>query len=191
MKKIITEKLGKNKKPILVILVGESGVGKTTFVKKMKNIENWFESSCAIVNELKEKGEEVNHDTIHKLATEKYQENPYWQVPKILSELSKRNFLVLDGPRRIKEVKALLEKNPRTIIVRIVIPENETRSKRLNKRDKTKPKDFKRIIEDETRETELNQIISLSDLEISNDKEINDIEKTALEFKKIIINCLT
>jgi len=59
MEKTINKKLGKNNNPILIIIVGESGVGKTTFVKKMKSISNWFESSRAIVDELKKELKKV------------------------------------------------------------------------------------------------------------------------------------
>jgi len=68
--------------------------------------KNWFESSRAIKEILRKKNKQINHDTIHKLATKLYKENPAWQVPNILKFLKNKNFIILDGPRNIKEVKA-------------------------------------------------------------------------------------
>lgn len=48
----------KNNK-ILIILVGESGVGKSSFCEAMNCKDNWFVSSKLIEKELKEQGKEV------------------------------------------------------------------------------------------------------------------------------------
>lgn len=187
----ILKKLGKSKVPILIILVGESGVGKTTFVNKMKSKNNWFESSKAIICELRSKNIEINHNTIHSLAVKKYEENSYWQIPQILKELFSKDFLVLDGPRRFREVEALLKKaNIRKIIVRIKVLNDQKRTERLIKRDGIENNDFEKIVNDETRETEIEKIISLADLEIINNKRIEDFEEIALNFRKIINKCL-
>jgi len=100
------------KLPILVIIVGESGSGKSTFCKAMNCENNWFVSSKLIVEALKAQGEPITHDNIHKLANEMYSKNPEWQVPQILKAMKGKDFLLLDGPRRIDEVNALIKKHP-------------------------------------------------------------------------------
>ena len=174
------------KKPILIILVGESGAGKTTFVKNMNCKENWYESSRFIVDDLKKEKKEVNHDTIHELASRKYSENPYWQVPKILYELNKRQFLILDGPRRLKEVKKLINVCPRSLIVRIFTSQ-EKRLKHLKNRDGINLYQYKKVVVDENKQTDLDKIIALAHLEISNNRDIKSFKRKALQFKKTIL----
>lgn len=172
--------------PILVILVGESGAGKTTFVKLMDCSENWFESSRAMAEALRQRGEPVNHDTIHSFANRAYGKNPCWQVPKIIGALDGKKFLILDGPRRIEEVRALLKVHPRTLVIRILTSRDETRFVRLGLRDRIGPEEFERVIKDEAVETDLRQILALADLTITNDGAIENIRRVALELKEIL-----
>jgi len=184
----VREKLGKihNGYPILLILVGESGTGKTTFVRMMNCEENWFESSRAMREALQKRGEPVNHDTIHAFAKRAYRENPRWQVPNIIAALAGKKFLILDGPRKIEEVRALLGVHPRTLIVRILTSRTKERAERLRLRDGIGTEDFKRVREDESMETELGQILALADITIVNDGTTDDLRKTALELKEIL-----
>jgi len=174
------------KKPILVMLVGESGAGKTTFVKSMGCEENWYESSLAIVKELKKQKKEINHDTIHKLASIKYGEDPYWQVSKIIRELNKKGFLILDGPRRLKEVERLIKLSPRTLIIKISTHQDK-RLENLKNRDKVNLIEYNRIARDENKQTDLGKIMDLAHLEIINDGNYELIRKKALQMKSMII----
>jgi len=174
--------------PILVILVGESGSGKTTFVKMMDCKDNWFESSRAMIEILLKRGEPATHDTIHLFANRAYNDNPYWQIPNILEALNGKKFLLFDGPRRIKEVKAIIAIHSRVLVVRIAISLNELRFNRLQKRDKINQEDFYRLLAHEAEETELMQIISLADFTIFNNDSLEDIQKQATEFKKILLS---
>lgn len=173
-------------KPTLVILVGKSGVGKTTFVKEMNCEENWFESSKVMKEMLKKENKPVNHDTVHELAAKLYKKNPTWQVSNILKFLKNKNFIILDGPRDIGEVKALLKKHKNTIIVKIIVSK-ETGFKRLLKRDKINKEKFNRISEDEDKQTGLNQILKLADVTIVNNDGIEEFRKKAQQFKKFLI----
>lgn len=190
MENKIIKKLEKGRNPILIILVGESGVGKTTFVKKMKCENNWFESSRALVNEINISGLKKDHNNIHLLAIKKYNENPYWQVPQILKELNLKKFLILDGPRRFQEVEKLLNENYRTIIIKIKVLKEIERSNRLIQRDDIDKKDFEKISNDELKETELEKIFALADFEIINNGDIRKFEKIALKIKRIITKYL-
>lgn len=174
--------------PILVILVGESGSGKTTFVKMMDCKDNWFESSRAMIEILLKRGEPVTHDTIHSFANRAYNDNPCWQVPNILEALNGKKFLLFDGPRRIKEVKAVIAIHSRVLVVRIAISSNELRFNRLQKRDKISQEDFYRLLVHEAGETELMQIISLADFTIFNNGSLEDIQKQATKFKKTLLS---
>jgi len=166
------------KNPLLIILTGESGVGKSTFINCLKCGCNWYESSREIVRLLRKSGEKVMHDTIHNMATKKYEENPYWQVPMILSELEKKDFLIYDGPRRIAEVRELLRKCPRAIVIRI-IANDKIRLGRLKQRDNINIKDFRRIKRHESKETQLNQILNLAVIVIENNESLVELQEKA------------
>ena len=186
----LIKKLNSTKKglPIIVILVGESGSGKTTFVEMMDCKDNWFESSRAMVEELIKLGKPINHDTIHLFANKAYKENPCWQIPNILKALNGKKFLLLDGPRRIEEVKAILTMHPRVVIIRIAISSKGSRFKRLQKRDEISQKDFNRILTDEQNGTELAQIFSLANFTIFNNGSLEDIKKQAINLKKTLLS---
>jgi len=104
---------------LLLILVGESGAGKSTFCEYIDRPEGYYCSSEALERELLSTNQPINHDTIHAFANKAYGENPEWQVPRILSSLKGRSYLILDGPRRVDEVKALKRDHANTVVIRI------------------------------------------------------------------------
>jgi dephospho-CoA kinase len=171
-----------NNSPLLVILVGESGVGKSTFCKALGCKDNWYVSSDPIIELVKSKELPVNHDTIHACACEAYAANPKWQVPLILESMNGKNFLLLDGPRRHEEVKTLKEQYPKTLVVRIIASEKE-RFARLQIRDGIDWDGFQRVLRDEAQQTELMQILGLSDMIIQNNGTIDQIQVKASDFK--------
>jgi len=176
-----------NKKPTLITLVGESGAGKSTLCKFINCPEAWYSSSGTIVKKLNEQGIPINHDSIHRFANQAYSENPEWQVPSILSDMVKKRVLILDGPRRIKEVQALKKEDINMVVVRIAADENE-RFRRLQFRDGIDKAEFERILRDESVETELGQLLSMSDVIIENNGTIEDVQKRAEEIKKLFID---
>ncbi len=171
--------------PLLMILVGESGAGKSAFCDFVNRPEEYFSSSEAIERKLEEDGQPINHDTVHAFATEAYGENPEWQVPNILGKLATRNYLILDGPRRLAEVEALRRNHQNTLIVRLTAPK-EDRYKRLQQRDGVDAEVFDRIIHDERSETELGQILKMADQVIDNDKTLEDFKQKALEVQHLL-----
>ncbi len=153
---------------MLVILVGESGVGKSTFAKAMNCPENLYVSSGPMVEMLQERGIEVTHDSIHALAKEMYEKNPYWQIPHILADLEKKGFLVLDGPRQAFEVRRLIELYPNTLVVRIKA-DSLARYNRLEGRDRIGFGDFERVEKDEAEETGLKELLEkMVDITVEN-----------------------
>lgn len=180
-----SERIKSGDTPLLVILVGESGVGKSTFCEAMNCKDNWYGSSEVMEKSLKAEGQPINHDTIHAFAQKAYSANPLWQVPLILEAITDKDFLLLDGPRRIQEVKALKEQYPRTLVVRLTVSEKE-RFRRLQLRDSIDEDAFKRILDDESRQTELLGIMEMADLVLDNSHELDQIQKEAIEFKKFL-----
>jgi dephospho-CoA kinase len=176
-----------SEKPSLVTLVGESGAGKSTLCKLIDCPDIWYSSSGTIVKKLNELNIPVTHDSIHKFANKAYLDNPEWQVPNILAEMVKKRVLILDGPRRIKEVQALRKKNINMIMIRITANEEE-RFRRLQIRDGVDRDGFERVLRDESRETELGQLLLMSDLIIENNGSMEDIQERAKDVKKLIIS---
>lgn len=170
------------KSPLLVVIVGWSAVGKSTFCQALDCDGCWYVSSRPIIKLVEEKKLEVNHDTIHACACEAYENNPAWQVPLILGAMEGRGYLLLDGPRRIGEVKALIQQHPNTLVVRITASE-EARRIRLGSRDGVDEAGFQRVLEDEAGHTELNQILELAQIVVENDGRIQQITAEANEFR--------
>jgi len=171
--------------PTLVILVGESGVGKSTFAKAIGCKENWFESSGVMKRALKTQGIEPTHDAIHAFAKNKYEENPHWQVENILNALQEKDFLIYDGPRNAVEVECLVKFYPNTLIVKIVASD-EARYQRLQKRDRISFEEFQRVKNDEAGETDLDKILGMADRVILNNGSIEGLQRKAINFKKFL-----
>jgi dephospho-CoA kinase len=170
-----------NQQTKIIILIGESGAGKSTFAKALGIPASWFVSSDLIIKEIKARDLPVNHDTIHETAKRRYGEDPYWQIPYMISVLEKTGMLLLDGPRRIDEVDELLKRYPQSIIIGVFASTKERR-KRLGKRDGADEEAFKRIILDEQLETNLgDRLLSMAHITIRNDGSIEDLEKIARE----------
>jgi len=171
---------------MLIILVGESGAGKSTFAKAMNCPDNWYISSKPMTEMLRQRGIEVTHDSIHAIAKEMYAKDPYWQIPYILSELKKKKFLILDGPRQLSEIRRLLELCPDTLVIRITAnPLN--RYNRLRHRDKIGSKEFQRIEEDEARETGLKKVLELADISVENNDSLTKLKETARKFGLLLL----
>lgn len=181
---LIKEKFSEEK-PTLITLVGESGAGKSTLCKFIDIPDIWYSSSGTIVKRLNQKGIPISHDSIHKFANQAYSENPEWQVPDILASMLEKRILILDGPRRIKEVQALRKEDINMVVIRITASQEE-RFKRLQSRDGIDRNDFKRVLRDESQETELGQLLSMSDVVFENNGSLQDIQTRAQEIRNFI-----
>ncbi len=172
---------------MLIILVGKSGVGKSTFVEAMNCPGQLFVSSQAMVEELQKRHISVNHDSIHAFAKEMYSRNPYWQVENILKSLRENNYLVYDGPRNAQEIKYLVENVQDTLVVHIVAS-NEVRYQRLKQREGITFDEWKRIEEDETQETGLGEVFNdLVDIIVENNNSLQSIQEKAKKFRKFFL----
>jgi hypothetical protein len=129
-----------------------------------------------MVDELRKRGEPVNHDAIFALAQELYGEDPLWQVPDIMAKVASQGCLIWDGPRRAPAVLEMKnQQDINTTVVRVVADQNRRRM-RLAKRDGTDGDAFLRIIHDESEGAGINQILDLADITIHNNGGLRQLQ---------------
>jgi len=173
---------------MLVIVVGRSGAGKSSFIEAM-DLEGYHcVLSQPMVNELKRRGQEVSHDTIHALAKEWYAANRWWQVEYILNQLGERAFLIIDGLRYFFELEELRRRFPQTIVVKIVSTPG-IRYQRLTQRGKiplTTVEEFERLERDESQDMGLEAILVSADLVVENGGSLDELREKAQRFARLL-----
>jgi dephospho-CoA kinase len=158
------------KKKVVVVIVGPSGAGKSTFIDAMDSLDYVYVTSQPMVDELNRRGLPVNHDTIFELSQEWYVEDPFWQVRLIQKVLKGKDFLIVDGSRRLPEVRRLKELF-QTIIIAIVSPP-EVRFERLKKRTKIfldTVDEFIKLECDEQTTMDVKALVKIADFVVQND----------------------
>jgi len=158
------------KKKVVVAVVGPSGAGKSTFIDAVGLPEYVYVTSQPMVHELNHRELPVNHDTIFELSQEWYAKDPFWQIRLIQNASKNKDFLIVDGSRRLSEVRKLKELF-KTIIIAIVSPP-EARYKRLKKRGKISIEtidEFTRLECDERMTMDIKVLVEMADFVIQND----------------------
>lgn len=154
----------------LLIIVGSSGAGKSTLIEAMGVPADCHYVTCQpMIDELKRRGDTVNHDTIFALSEEWYAKDSFWQVPLILKTLEGKRLVVVDGPRRLPEVQRLKESESSIIIGIAVSPKN--RFGWLKARGQVglqTLEEFERLEEDETGVMDVGALMEMADLIIKN-----------------------
>lgn len=151
-------------KDFIVVVIGPSGAGKSTFIEAMGvPTSGRYVTSQPMVAELTRRGQPINHDTIFALSEEWYGRDPYWQVPLIIKALEGHRLLVVDGPRRLPEVRELTKSLP-AILVKIA-SSSESRFEWLKKRKKINLRtleEFKRLEKDEWKKMGISQLMEMA-----------------------------
>lgn len=158
------------KKKVAIVIVGPSGSGKSTFIDAVGLPGYVYIASQHMVHELNRRKSLVNHDTIFKLSQKWYAKDPFWQVRLIQNALGNKDFIIVDGPRRLPEVRKLKELF-QTIIIAIVSPP-KVRLERLKKRGKIfidTVDEFTRIERDEQATMDIKTLVKMADFVIQND----------------------
>lgn len=158
------------KKKVVIVVVGPSGAGKSTFIDAMESPDEVYVTSQPMVNELNRRGSPVNHDTIFELSQEWYAKDPFWQVQQIQDVMKKKDFLIIDGSRRLHEITKLREIF-RTIVIAIV-SSSKTRYARLKMRAKISlgtADEFNRLEHDEQKTMDVKDLVETADFIIQND----------------------
>jgi len=166
---------------MLIIVVGKSGAGKSAFIKAMNCPDKRYSSSGLIKEEVERRGMVVNHDSCQIVADDLYSRDIYWQIPFILNRVGKNDFLILDGARKIAEVRRLMELCPQTFVLAIEAAA-PTRFKRLRLRDGISEIDFDKIEQDEAEKTDIFQLLEMADAVIKNNNSSKDLERKAAKF---------
>jgi dephospho-CoA kinase len=175
-----------NERPDLVVLAGESGSGKSTLIDLLRLPDNKvFTESYALIDEVKRRGQPVNHDTIYAVAKEFYEKDPLWQVPNIMAQLALQGYLVWDGPRRVQGVLEVQGQDVNTTIVRVSAYQ-DIRQSRLAERDGNDEDSFLRIVHDESEGTGLNQILDLANITIHNNRDLRQLELSARTIRGLL-----
>ena len=166
---------------MLIIVVGKSGAGKSAFIKGMDCPNKWYRSSAPIKDEVKRRGMVVSHDTCQIVADDLYNKDIHWQILFILDQLKGKDFLVLDGVRKVAEVRRLFELYPQIFILAIEATIS-TRFRRLCLRDRISQMDFNRIEQDEAEKTDLSQLLKMADAIVKNNGTLKSLERKAAKF---------
>ena len=176
---------------MIIIIVGRSGAGKSTFVQAMGlSPECHCVLSKPMVEEVGKRGLEITHDNIHSLAKEWYGENRMWQVEYVLAELEKRpkQFLVLDGLRYWFELEHLRQQFPDLFVVKITSTPDD-RFERLKVRGKIplgSKEEFERLEKDESVDMGLEQILAAADISVENTGTLPQLQEKARRFSFLL-----
>lgn len=179
----------KKEEKMLLVVVGRSGTGKSTFIEAMGLPEYHCVLSAPMVEEVKRRGLNVDHDSIHSLAKEWYAANPWWQLEYVLEQFANRQFLILDGLRYGFELRRLRELFPDRIVVLKVISCPEDRFRRLKSRGKiplTSLEEFLRLERDESEDMDLEEILAAADISVENNDGLDQLQAKARKFAALL-----
>jgi len=178
----------KTDKPMIVVLVGHSGAGKTTVAEA---IELSKIASCTLLrNEVARRGLEDNHENIHAVAMDLISQDPAWQAKKVLQIVDHcRQPFIFDGPRNPADIQFLLESGRKIEVVGIY-SSRTTRYQRVLRREQqpiTKEQFMKRCV-DEVIEAGLNNCLRLATIYLFNNVDsLKDVRQCAISLMEAIL----
>ena len=174
---------------MLIVIVGRSGAGKSTFVEGMglpATIHCVL--SRPMIEELQKRGVAVSHDTISALAKEWYAANRWWQLEYLLEEAGGKSLVVVDGLRYAFELKRLRGLFGDMLLVRVVATP-EARFQRLKARGKVPLSslvEFERLEADEGGDMNIEEIMAQADISVENIGPREELLQKAVRFGALI-----
>lgn len=173
---------------MLIVIVGRSGAGKSTFVEALGLPYYHFVCSSPLIEEVKKRGLPLTHNTIFEVSQELYSEDRYWMIPIFQKELEKRGgVMIADGLRYLHSLKRLREMCE-VIVVRIEASP-EKRFKRLKARKKISLdtlEEFELLERDETEAMRIEDVLTEADLVIPNHVSLERLEERARLFSLLL-----
>ena len=173
---------------MLVVIVGRSGAGKSTFIEAMGMHRYHFVCSQPLIDRVKEAGLPLTHDAIFKVSQGLYDEDRLWMIPIFERELEKRGgTMIADGLRYPHELKEL-RKRCEVVVVRVDASPEE-RYRRLKKRGKISLatlEEFNRLEKDETESMNIGSVLSRADLVVPNHGTLKQLKSRAHLFARLL-----
>ncbi len=175
---------------LLEIIVGRSGAGKSTFVEAMGISDEYHcVLSQPMVDEVRRRGQPVDHDHIHSLAKEWYADNKWWQLEYLLKWAKDKPLVLVDGLRYAFELAKLRELFPKDLLVIKINAMPEERFNRLKVRGKiplTTQEEFNQLEHDESVDMGVEEILSAADLVIENSGTVGELRDKAVRFGSLL-----
>jgi len=120
----------------IVVLVGQSGAGKTTIASEL-HPEDGYIASCEILRaEVARRGLEDTHENIHTVGMDFQNSDPPWQGARVLEASKDVPFFVFDGPRTPTDIE-FLQESSRDVEVVGIYADRKIRYRRIFEREGT------------------------------------------------------
>lgn len=175
---------------MFVVIAGRSGAGKSTFVEAM---DLPGDCHCVLsqpmVDEIRRRGQPIDHDHIHSLAKEWYAANKWWQLEYLLNWAKGKPLVLVDGLRYAFELERLRELFPKDLLVVKIAATSEDRFGRLKVRGKiplATQKEFDRLEKDESADMGIEEVLAAADLAVENLGTIEDLCAKAVRFGNLL-----
>lgn len=174
------------KAPEIVVLVGQSGAGKTT-IAEVVNRDGI--ASCTILRqEVARRGLEDTHENIHVVAMELIAKDPAWQAKKALEMIKDGSLFIFDDPRSPTDLCYLRDSGRRVEIVG-VYSSRAVRYQRVLDREEpgiTKEQFMERCVH-EVLEAGLNGCLSLATVYVfNNGQSLEQFRRDAVSLVKVL-----
>lgn len=171
---------------MLVVIVGRSGAGKSTFIEAMGLPgECHCVLSQPMVDEVRRRDQPVDHDHIYSLAKEWYATNKWWQLDYLLEWVEGKSLVLVDGLRYAFELVRLREFFPEDLLVVKIVATPEERFGRLKDRGKiplASREEFDRLERDESVDMGIDEVLVAADLVVENFGTAEELREKAIRF---------